>query len=364
MSRRIFSLRTLFWGPVILMSQTSCYTVKQGFEQARLILKRKPIVKVLEENKETPDRIEKMRLTSRVLEFAKEELGLTPGKSYQDYIALDGPSVTYVVQAASRRSLTFKTWWFPLVGSQPYLGFFSRPDAVEFQKKMKEEGYDTKLGGVQAFSLLGYFPDPLYSSMLDGNTLPELIEVIIHECVHRTLYIPNFSSFNENLADFIAKRATERFLELNQEIGSSRESYHEKFKKNMIAQGLFKEFLIRTKKELEEFYKVTEGSEQLKDEKHFLEVRELEFEKIAKSYKLHMKGAEIGTDYEYAFQSGRMNNAVILGYSLYEAKQEPFEVALKNAGGSLKTLLTHFARCFEGKIKDEDELWRRTRECK
>ncbi|MBX9837432.1 MAG: aminopeptidase, partial [Silvanigrellaceae bacterium] len=61
---------------------TGCYSFEQGYGQVSLFLKQKSIETVIQENKETKDRIEKLKLVKPVLEFAKSEIGLTPGKSY------------------------------------------------------------------------------------------------------------------------------------------------------------------------------------------------------------------------------------------------------------------------------------------
>ena len=356
----------LLWVTVssLTLVLTGCYTIAQGYYQTKLILKRRSIDDVLKEKNEKPDRLEKLKIVPAVLEFARQEIGLTTGKSYQSYIGLEGPSVTYVVQAAEKRRLKFKTWWFPIVGRQPYLGFFVQKDAAQFRQKMVDQCYDTTLGGVQAFSLLGYFPDPVYSSMLDNKEIPDIVEVLIHENVHRTLYVPQFYTFNENLADFVAKRATVLFLEKHPELKQDIKKYQETYSKTIAAQGRFKEFLIVAKKQIEDFYSEAEKDPRWADETLFLEERKKKFDALAEAYQKHMNGIQEGTGYAWAFRKGYINNATILGYSLYEARQTPFEKALENAQGNLKTFLQNLAVCFNTEAKNEAELWQRVENCK
>lgn len=342
---------------------TGCYSFEQGIGQISLFVKQESIEDIINENKETSERIEKLKVVKSVLEFAKNEIGLTPGKSYQKYIPLKEPYVTWIVQAADKRSLELKTWWFPFVGSQPYLGFFNKNSALKERENLIQEGYDTVTGGVSAFSLLGYFPDPLYSSMLDQSSMPQFIETLIHESVHRTFYIPNYYSFNENLADFIAKRATIQFMDLHPELNQDSKKYIEEYKKNMIAQKKFQEYLIKIKKELNQFYDNVKQNSEFKNDQIFLAEREIKFNQIAAEYKSFMNGFEIGTNYESSFQNGKINNAVILSYSIYEARQEPFEVALKASGGSLKKLLKNLEVCLSGAPKDEEDLWNKVGNC-
>nr|BFD32493.1 aminopeptidase [Pigmentibacter ruber] len=343
---------------------TGCYSFEQGYGQFSLLLKQQKIEDVLEENKETKDRIEKLKLVKPILAYAESEIGLTPGNSYKKYIALESTSVSWVVQGAEKRKLKLKTWWFPFVGSQPYLGFFEKDKAFKKRDELKNEGFDTVMGGVSAFSLLGYYPDPIYSSMLDQSTLSEFIEVLIHESVHRTLYIPDYYSFNENLADFIAKRATVHFLDLHPELKINSQEYFSQYKKNLLAQKKFQEYLGKVKKEITEFYEYAEKNSEFNDESIFLAEREIKFNQIASEYKKFMNGLEIGTNYEFSFQKGKINNAVILSYSIYEAKQEPLEKAYQNAKQDLKLMLNNLKNCLSGSLQDEKELWNKVENCR
>ncbi|BBH52881.1 aminopeptidase [Fluviispira sanaruensis] len=343
---------------------SGCYSISQGYGQVKLLMKQEPIKDVIKENKETEDRLKKLKIVQPILDFAQAEIGLTPGGSYQKYIALDKPYVSWIVQAARKRSLELKTWWFPFVGSQPYLGYFEKENALEMQKTLINDGYDTVSGGVSAFSLLGYYPDPLYSSIIDNSTVPDFIETIIHESLHRTIYIPNYYAFNENLADFIAKKATVIFLKKNQNIGENPALYEQQYLKNQMVQKKFQTFLNKTKKELDTFYQDIANHSEYVDEEKFLLKREMEFNRIAGEYKKYMNGLEIGTSYEHSFQKGKINNALILAYSVYESKQEPFEIALKNADGNLKQLVKNLELCFSTSPQDEQDLWQKVVQCK
>lgn len=346
------------------MLSTACYTVKQGYYQTQLLFKREPIDEVISQKKTTPERLEKLKFVPIVLAYAREKVGLTTGKSYTQFIALEEDAITFVVQAAEKRSLTQKTWWFPIVGTQPYLGFFKRNDAVKFQKELVTDGYDTTMGGVQAFSLLGYFPDPIYSSMLDNNQKVELAELLFHECTHLTLYIPNYSAFNENLADFVARKAVAQFFSDHPEYQQDLGPYFERHQKTEVAQKRFREFLKRARASLDDFYTNASSNPAFIDNKIFLEAREQKFNELADAYLAHMDNIQKGTRYEWSFRKGRINNAVVLGYSLYEEKQDPFEPALNRANGSLRQFLKNLERCLKDVPKNnEDDLWQRTQQC-
>jgi predicted aminopeptidase len=125
---------------------------------------------------------------------------------------MDGDFVAYLVSASPKDELVAYQWRFPLVGSFPYKGFFQWEDANEEILALKESGYDTHLSGAVAFSALGWFSDPLYSSMLRTNEM-DLIYTILHEMVHGTVFFPDHVDFNEQLATFVGWHGTIAFME-------------------------------------------------------------------------------------------------------------------------------------------------------
>ncbi len=340
-----------------------CYTVKQGYHQVRILARAKSIDSVLAQDSESPERQRKLKLVPEVMKFAQEQLALAPGSLYKKYVALDGNAVTWIVQAAERRSLRQKTWWFPLVGAQPYLGYFVRQDAQNFKRELDNEGWDTSISGVQAFSMLGYFPDPVYSSMLDGNDEAELAEVLIHEATHATIYVPGFSEFNENLASFFGFYGALQFLRSRSDLGFDVRSVEQKHSRNNEARKKFGEYLQLARIRLEAFYQKALVQPELSAEAAFLDARQRIFDDLASDYVSFMGSLELGSSYEGAFARGRFNNAVFLGYSLYDAKQEPFARLLRRVDGNLALFIRAIRECVSTKPETEEELWQRIELC-
>lgn len=352
---------------------TGCYTLTQGIEQAKLMSRRKPVAEVLRDGDDKPERLAKLRLVPEVLKFAEARVGLTPGASYQTYISLDRPALSYVVQAAEKRRLKLKTWWFPVVGAQPYLGFFDRQKAVDFQKKLVDEGYDTSMGGVQAFSLLGYFPDPVYSSMLDGNDELAFVELLFHETVHRTVYVPDAYTFNENLAEFVARHATLMFMrergdllvansaDVTANAAATAEAYELKHARMQVARSAFGEFLNIARRELNEFYDKPEV--QQLDLPAFLKARDEKVaalnERFQKDYGERIKD----THYARFFQPARFNNATLLGASVYEARQEPFAQLLEKCRADLAKFMQAIKKCVDDVGGSEQDVWPAVEKC-
>jgi predicted aminopeptidase len=176
-----------------------------------LLRKRTPIDKLLVDPK--VDAKTKMELTAvaEIRKFAVTELLLPDNKSYTTYVALDRPYVVWNVVAAPEFSVQPKRWCFPVAGCVSYRGFFDRADAERFEKKLVSDGYDTSSGGSSAYSTLGYFADPVLSTMLGGGEL-YVASTLFHELAHQKLYVKNDSEFSEAFATAIEEYGTERWL--------------------------------------------------------------------------------------------------------------------------------------------------------
>ena len=360
--RKIFLFSCFTFFSFIL---SSCYTIKQGYYQVSLLFQQEDIEEILKEKKLPEEELKKIETVQRALDFGRNDIGLTPGDSYKKYIKLDRNVVTFIVQAAEKRKLKRVTWWFPIVGSMPYLGFFVREDAKEQFEELKEEGYDVTLGGASAFSLLGYFPDPLYSSMIRKRSYVDIVELILHEITHRTIYIPGFSAFNENLADFVAFKSTQIYLDKYGPLNDmNTESYIESNKRNKVARAKFNEFLNVALDEFKEFYKQANDNPELKDDETFLKARQQKFDEISDRYNNELGEFIKDTNFKYYFRKGKYNNSSLMGWSLYHSKQEPFEKLYSKAGSHPKTFLSTIKGCLLGKdFTSEEALWKEVSEC-
>jgi predicted aminopeptidase len=184
------SLSYFFCLMVLIGSTLGCqipYLVKSSYNQLSLLSSRQDIDKALQDPKVSDEEKRKLRLSQKVREFAMNQLHLKESKNYTSFVKLDRASVTYVVNASPKWELKHHEWWFPVVGKMPYKGFFNEQDAKEEEEDLKKQDLDTYLRGVSAYSTLGWFNDPILSSMLTSNDY-DLVNTIIHETVHATLY--------------------------------------------------------------------------------------------------------------------------------------------------------------------------------
>ncbi len=201
----------------VLGSMSGCSTMhffyQAGLGQLELVNKARPIPEVLKDER-VPLRTRK--LLGEVTEIKKfgEAHGLKATPNYREYVALDRQAAVWVLSASDALAFKAKEWRFPIVGSFPYLGWFNQTDAINYAKSVKTDGLDVDVRGAGAYSTLGWFRDAVLSTMipLGDQALGALVNVVLHESVHATLYIKNQSYFNESLANFVANQMTAVYL--------------------------------------------------------------------------------------------------------------------------------------------------------
>jgi len=153
-----------------------------------------------------------VELIQDIRRYANEELGLNLGKNYTRYVKIDRDYLAAVVSACAADSFTRHEWKYPIVGAMPYKGFFKIEDARKEREKLEKKGLDVWIRGVDAFSTLGWFRDPLYSYMRDYPP-DRLADLIIHESLHATVFIKGQSQFNEELAEFVGSEGARMYTE-------------------------------------------------------------------------------------------------------------------------------------------------------
>jgi len=151
---------------------------------------------------------------SRIKAFG-ERNGLRPTNNYERYVWINRPAVVWVVSACHPLAFRPHTWRFPIVGSITYTGWFDRNEAKAYAAELARKGWDVDVRPSQAYSTLGWFDDPILSTMIaDGDeALGELADVVLHESLHATFYVPNQSTLNESVASFVGDELAARYLD-------------------------------------------------------------------------------------------------------------------------------------------------------
>jgi predicted aminopeptidase len=306
------------------------YLVHLGIGEAKIITGSKPIDKVLSDPSLPQEAHHKLALILEAKEYAEKTIGLTPSKAYTKYYHVPGPVVAYSLTASPRLELLAYRWCFPIVGCIPYKGFFSLDRAQREQRGMEEKKFDTYLRGVAAYSTLGWFLDPVFSTMLSYNEAT-LVEIVIHEMVHHTIFLPHKVEFNEGIATFLGQEGAREFLE--KRFGPNAEPClwaRDREEDDRI----FQEFVKRLKDRLTALY-----SSPLSDTDKMVRKRDL-LDEARRDYQgLLPRFRTAGYD---GLLRKEWNNALIISYLTYLQDLNVYEQVFQRLGLDLKRTVEFF----------------------
>jgi predicted aminopeptidase len=210
------SILTRFLILISLLQLTACssiaYIAHTGSGHLKLMSDRQPISSLINDEHLTQAQKDKFKKILRIREFASEQLHLPDNKSYTSYVELNRDYVTWIVFAAPALSLQAESWCFWVIGCVPYRGYFNEAKAHQFASQLRQQQLDVYIAPVPAYSTLGWFSDPVLSSMLDRGELATA-EYIFHELDHQQLYIKNDTGFNEAFASAVGQLGVIAWLE-------------------------------------------------------------------------------------------------------------------------------------------------------
>ncbi len=237
---------------LLALTLTSCSTA-QFYHQAvagqvQILAGRKPVATLLADPHTEPRLRDRLKLTQDLRAFAEKELGLPSGKAYATYTDLHRPHVAWVVVAAPEFSTRPYQWHYPILGKLDYRGYFKEADAKECARSLKARGLETAVGGVDAYSSLGYFNDPLLNTFIHDPD-PDLAELLFHELTHRKVFLSGDTEFNEAFATATGQEGARRWLRSRQRWDDLR-----KYEKSCSQEQYFAEAVLETKRQLEEIY--------------------------------------------------------------------------------------------------------------
>jgi predicted aminopeptidase len=334
----------------MILPLTGCqmsYLFQAAAGQFRFLYHAVPVEEVLQQDSLPAAEKRRLSLVSRIKEFGENELGLKKSDNYET-INLKDQSTVYTVSASPKDKLALVTWWFPVAGHVPYLGFFDREAARRERDGLLATDLDTFVGRAEAYSTLGWFKDPLSLNLIQGSDL-NLVETIFHEMTHTTLYVKGQGEFNEGLAQLIGKRGALLFFE--QTFGPSHPATLEA-RDSITDEVLFSTFLVSLLAELDALYKDEQLPYALKlSEREKIFARHLEKFNRVKGLMRTSRFANFG-------QAG-LNNAYLMSVGLYHRHFSLFETVLGQKGNSIKDLLLFFRNLSEeeGNLIDRSREW-------
>lgn len=296
--------------------------------QLDLMSKQTSITSLIEEES-TSDQL-RQRLVSivQLRNYASEHLLLPENNSYKDYVALDRKYVVWNVFATAEFSLQPVTSCFVFVGCLQYKGFFGLLDAMVFAHKLRTANHDVFVGGVAAYSTLGWFDDPVLSSMLSYGEF-RLAEVIFHELAHQLIYIKDDTAFNEAFATTIGQEGVRRWLS-----DSDRKANLDKYQRDRQWDQAFLRMFLDSRETLETLY-----TSDL-DEYHMRVRKQEVFADLRKNYQTLKSRWKDSPNYDNWMRED-LNNAKIASVVTYFDLVESFMGLLVVVDNDLATFYDH-----------------------
>lgn len=326
MARRLVTTATALGLFLLIAAATpGCsvgYLAQQGWFQAELLVGRQPIDEAIAAGHFSEEELERLHLVPRIKQYG-QGIGLAASDNY-DTINPTWKRTIWNVSACDPVAFEARKWWFPIVGSVPYLGYFREEDARRRETKLLAKGYDVHVRTAGAYSTLGWFRDPLLPGMLKWSEY-QLADTLLHELAHATLWVPGSVQFNESFANFVGEEAAMRYLTDtygadSQELRDARERVSDR--------DAFREMLLGVYQELDAVYTDPALS---RDDKL---ARKAE---IIGSMEARTDALDLFREEAYlkSVREGEWNNARLLQFKTYNRSRSWFAELLSREDGDL-----------------------------
>ncbi len=237
---------------LLLVSVSGCAAISYYSQavsgQWKILRARQPVDEQLRKGELPAATLTQLQLSQRVLQFAADRLDMPADGRYSTYVELGREYVVWNVFAAGPYDLAGRQWCYPFVGCAPYRGYFRREQALAAAGRYQAEGLETYVGGVPAYSTLGWFEDPLLSSFL-GWPEADLVQLLLHELAHGKVWVRGDVAFNESFASFVGEQGARLWFEAEGRGGAWLE-----YQEGRRHWRRFRDFLLSAKQQLTEVY--------------------------------------------------------------------------------------------------------------
>jgi len=308
--------------------------------QMELVRKSRPIAEVIADPATQPNLRETLRQVSVMRDFASQELALPDNGSYRRYADLGRAFVVWNVFAAEEFSTQAKEWCFPIAGCVGYRGYFSEAAARAFADEQEKAGLDVYVGGVPAYSTLGWLDDPVLSTFVHYPST-ELARLIFHELSHQVVYVKGDTTFNESFAVAVETEGVQRWVRAR---GTAQ--MQAAFDRAQSRRRDFIDLVERTRANLDALY----GEDGL-EETEMRRRKAAVFADMRADYALLKQswGGFAGYDWWFA-QS--LNNAQLASVALYTQLVPAFQALLQAHDGDMRRFYAEVERI--GKLPAEE----------
>ncbi|MEW5890011.1 MAG: aminopeptidase [Pseudomonadota bacterium] len=257
-----------------------------------------------------------------IRDFASRELGLPDNDSYRQYADLKRPYVVWNVFAADPFSVQAREWCFPVAGCVNYRGYFDKAAAEAFAAELKRQGYEVHIGGVPAYSTLGWFTDSLLNTFIHYPE-PELARLMFHELAHQVTYVQDDSEFNESFAVTVEEVGVERWLQQRND-----PALEASFEKGRAYRRDFLDLVQKYRQRLAQVYAMpVERSALLQEKARVMAELRAEYEQVRSERWGGFRG------YDKWFDG--VNNAALASIGIYNGLVPAFQALLARHNGDL-----------------------------
>ncbi|MFN5323628.1 MAG: aminopeptidase [Bacteroidota bacterium] len=297
------------------------YGFRQLNGQIGIINGSKPISELISSGSLDSATKAKLLYIEEVRKFAIDSLGLKDTENYTTYFDQQNKPIMWVVTGSLPYELKEKTWWFPVINTVSYKGFFLEELALEEAKQIESEGYESDIYNPSGWSTLGFFTDPVLSGMLARGP-GKLAELIMHEMAHETVYLRSEVDLNENLATLVGEVGAMRFLDYKfgvQSVESIR------YRERIMDDQIYYKHMLEGYKRLDSLYQTFKDGmkTKVKAQKKY----ELITDVLLGINQIGLKNKSI---YLYDFSKGKLpGNPEFISYSRYRRDLDQLENTLK-----------------------------------
>ncbi|RME71074.1 MAG: hypothetical protein D6776_10750 [Planctomycetota bacterium] len=308
---------------VALLALPGCYYTHLAAGQLRIACGKVDLLDAAVDGRLRPEERRMLREVPEILRFARRSLGMEADGAYTTFYDTGRRPVSYNVWACERTAFRPVLWRYPFVGALPYRGFFDLAWAKRVARRWRERGYDARITGVQAYSTLGWFDDPvLRSMMLDGEV--SFVITLLHELAHKVLFRKGDAQFSESLATFVGEHAALAWF-------THRDGRHSRRYREAQDQIADNETIARLMRglyrELETLYAAGLGPAET------LARRERVFARTRERIRAMLRSGELRSRRFAGLASARFDNCLVLGFRTYHTHQDRFAAAFAAAGG-------------------------------
>jgi predicted aminopeptidase len=339
----LYKVHFFLWIPICLAGIWGCQTVhyySQAVDgQCRILFKRQPISDIIADSESPQSLRNRLIFILKVREFAENELQLPVHNHYLTYVDLQRPFVLWNVFAAPEFSLTPKTWCYPIAGCAAYRGYFTEKNARQYADRLAKQGYEVYVGGVTAYSTLGWFDDPVLSTFIRFSEA-RTAALIFHELAHQTLYVKDDTAFNESFATLVEQEGLRRWQH-----ASGSERIYSEYLHQHHRQEQFVRLIMDYRKRLERLYRTELSPIEKRAQKTTI------FSQLRSEFN-HLKKNQIELAAYDDWMNHSLNNAKISSVVAYHDFLPAFQEMLKQNMGKMNQF---FEACRQLALKSKPE---------